>query len=110
MDNDRRVIEVWREDWGIDRLETQLRKLEIFDERPEAIHFQAEYALAARSMKPVARVRTNGGRSEQMDSSILRQKSKFGKQPSGIIEGIRDGKCSCRVSESVWCCRSSIPR
>ena len=58
MDNDRRVIEVWR-NWGIDRLETQLRKLEIFDERPEAIHFQAEYALAARSMKPVARVRTN---------------------------------------------------
>ncbi|MBQ7916579.1 MAG: hypothetical protein IJ315_07310, partial [Firmicutes bacterium] len=57
MDNDRNVIEVWK-NWGVDKAVTQIRKLEIFDERPDMLHFQAEYALAAPSLKPVVRVKS----------------------------------------------------
>lgn len=55
MDNDRNVIADWRA-WGVDRAELLLRKLEIFDERPDAIHFQTEYVMAAPSMRPVLQI------------------------------------------------------
>ncbi len=55
MDNDRNVIRDWKV-WGVDRAQPLLRKMEIFDERPDAIHFQTEYVMAAPSMRPILRI------------------------------------------------------
>lgn len=55
MDNDRNVIWDWKA-WGVDRAQPLLRKMEIFDERPDAIHFQTEYVMAAPSMRPILQI------------------------------------------------------
>lgn len=56
MDNDRNVIQMWR-NWGIDRAVTQIRRMEIFDERPEWIHFQIDAVMGAPSMRPILQMR-----------------------------------------------------
>ena len=53
IDNDRNVIHDWR-DYGVDRVQTDLRRMEIFDERPERLTFHTEHVLAAPSMLPIA--------------------------------------------------------
>lgn len=56
MDNDRNIVEVWR-DWGVDRAVMQLQRMEIFDERPEWIHFQLDAVIGAPSKRPVLQMK-----------------------------------------------------
>ena len=50
------MIQMWR-NWGIDRAVTQIRRMEIFDERPEWIHFQIDAVMGAPSMRPILQMR-----------------------------------------------------
>ncbi len=53
MDNDRNVIREW-EMFGIDKAQTRLEKMDIYDARPEEITFHTRHVLAAASMLPIA--------------------------------------------------------